>query len=298
VPPRRKGTSMALDTENLARFRGANLVSQDGDKIGKIDEIYLDDRTGQPEWALVNMGLFGSNANFVPLSNATVSGDNISVPFSKDKVKDAPNMAADGHLSEDEERELYRYYELDYDTGYDQASYFDETRTDVEPAYTGPTTGYTDTTTTGYTDTGVTDRAEGAVGRDVSGPTTDDAMTLSEEQVRVGTERRERGRARLRKYIVTENVTETVPVSREEVRLEREPITDANRDAAYAGPELSEEEHEVTLTEEVPVVDKDVVATERVRLDKDVVTDEEQVSEEVRREEVDLDEGTTRSDRF
>ena len=119
-------------------------------------------------------------------------------------------------------------------------------------------------------------------------------MTISEERVNVGTATQETGRARLRKYVVTENVTETVPVSHEEVRIEREPITDANRGAAEAGPAISEEEHEVVLHGEVPVVDKDVEAVERVRLDKETVTEQETVSDEVRKERVDLDEdGTT-----
>jgi uncharacterized protein (TIGR02271 family) len=111
-------------------------------------------------------------------------------------------------------------------------------------------------------------------------------MTLSEERLRVGTERHEAGRARLRKYVVTEERTVTVPVTREEVRLEREPVTDANRDDALSGPELTESEHEVVLTEERPVVEKETVPVERVRLSTDTVEDEARVSEEVRHEEV------------
>ena len=84
-------------------------------------------------------------------------------------------------------------------------------------------------------------------------------MTRSEEQLRVGTETREAGRARLRKHVVTEQQKVTVPVSREEVRVEREPITDANRGDAYDGPAISEEEHEVTLRAERPVVDNEAV---------------------------------------
>ena len=111
-------------------------------------------------------------------------------------------------------------------------------------------------------------------------------MTRSEEEVRVGTTRRETGRARLRKYVVTENVTETVPVQREEVRVEREPITDANRDAALSGGDITEEEHEVTLHAEEPVVEKRTVPKERVRMNRDTVTDEETISEQVRKERI------------
>ena len=114
-------------------------------------------------------------------------------------------------------------------------------------------------------------------------------MTLSEERLRVGTQTQEAGRARLRKYVVTENVTETVPVSREEVRIEREPITEANRDQAMSGPAISEEEHEVVLREERPVVEKEAVPVERVRLDTETVTDQVTVNEEVRKEQIDTD---------
>jgi uncharacterized protein (TIGR02271 family) len=114
-------------------------------------------------------------------------------------------------------------------------------------------------------------------------------MTRSEEELRVGSERRERGRARLKKYVVTEEVTQTVPVQREEVRVEREPVTERNVEAATSGPDISEAEHEVTLHEEQPVVEKRTVPKERVRMDKEAVTDERQVSEEVRKERIDVE---------
>ena len=117
-------------------------------------------------------------------------------------------------------------------------------------------------------------------------------MTRSEEELRVGTAKRESGRARLVKHVVTEDVTQTVPVSREEVRVEREPITDANRGDATAGGEITSEEHEVVLHEEEVVVDKQAVPKERVRLDKDVVTDEQQVSETLQKEQIET-EGVT-----
>jgi uncharacterized protein (TIGR02271 family) len=113
-------------------------------------------------------------------------------------------------------------------------------------------------------------------------------MTRSEERLNVGTRKEEVGRARLRKYVVNENVTETVPVSREEVRIEREPITDANVGKAMDGPAISEEEHEVTLHAERPVVEKEAVPVERVRLDKDTVTEHETVNEGVRKEQIDV----------
>ncbi len=139
----------------------------------------------------------------------------------------------------------------------------------------------------------------GGPGQDTSGPNTDKAMTRSEEQMHVGTRSEEVGRARLRKYVVTEQQTQTVPVSHEEVRIEREPITDDNRGAATDGPAISEEEHEVVLHAERPVVEKEAVPVERVKLGTETVRDEETVSEEVRKEQVETHDGpgTPKSDR-
>lgn len=252
-----------INTENLSALTtaGGNVIGSDGSKIGSIGQIYADDDTSEPTWVTVKTGLFGTHESFVPLDAATQDGNDVVVPYTKDKVKDAPRVAPDGHLEPAEEDQLYTYYERS------------------GAAYTG-----TDRTTTEREAT-----ARGAVGHDTSGPTTDDAMTRSEEQLHVGTRKEEAGRARLRKYVVTENVTTTVPVQREEVRLEREPITDANRGDAMAGPAISEEEHEVILHEERPVIEKETVPVERVRLDKETVTEQHTVTEEVRKENIELD---------
>ncbi|HEV2929360.1 MAG TPA: YsnF/AvaK domain-containing protein [Propionibacteriaceae bacterium] len=261
------------DLDTVRAWQDRVMVDADGGKIGNIESIYVDDQTGEPEWALVHTGLFGTKSTFVPLAQATPAGDQIQVPYQKQLVKDAPGIDPDQHLSESEEQQLWRHYGLEY----------------------GTTSGYEDRDGDGVYD----EVQDTAVGRDTSGPTTDDAMTRSEEELQVGTETRERGRARLRKYVTTETQQVTVPVQREEVRVEREPITDANLDAATSGPAISEEEHEVTLREEEVVVDKRAVPKERVRLDKDTVTDERQVAEEVRKEqiEVDGDQSTYRDDR-
>lgn len=246
---------MALTREDIATWRGRDLVASDGSKLGRIEEIYLDTETNEPEWALVHTGLFGTKQTFVPVRNASPDDDRLRVPYDKSKIKDAPSIEPDGELSRSEEAQLYRHYGLNYS----------ETRSDAPP-----------------------------VGEDISGPETDDAMTRSEEELRVGTRERESGRVRLRKYIVTDEVQQTVPVKREEIRVDREPITDENRDRAYSGGDLTEEEHEVTLHTEEPVVEKRTVPKERVRLDKDVEVDESTVSEEVRREEIDVDDAPSR----
>jgi uncharacterized protein (TIGR02271 family) len=261
-----------IGTDTISRVIGQDVYDESGDKIGSASEVYLDDETGQPEWVTVRTGLFGTKESFVPIRNADLTDDGVRVPVSKTQVKDAPKIDTDGHLSPEEEQELYRYYGMG--TGMDAGT---------------QTAGYetTGTQTAGYETTGTETR--GTVGHDTSGPTTDDAMTLSEERLNVGTRSEEVGRARLRKYVVTENVTETVPVSREEVRIEREPITDANIGNALDGPAISEEEHEVTLHAERPVVEKEAVPVERVRLDKTTVTEEAQVTEGLRKEEIEVD---------
>ncbi|RBY79039.1 photosystem reaction center subunit H [Blastococcus sp. TF02-09] len=254
-----------ITEQQLSTVIGSTAHGTDG-KIGTVGEVYLDDETGRPEWATVHTGLFGTKESFVPLAEADLSGSDLRLPYDKDKVKNAPQIDTDGHLSPEEEAELYRYYGIG----------------------SGTETAYTDTTTTDRTNT------HGTVGHDTSGPTTDNAMTRSEEQLRVGTERVEAGRVRLRKYVVTENVTQTVPVSHEEIRVEREPITDANVGNALDGPAISEEEHEVVLHAERPVVAKEAVPVERVRLDTQTVTEQETINETVRKEQIELDDETTR----
>jgi uncharacterized protein (TIGR02271 family) len=253
------------------------MVDPAGDKLGTVDAIYLDDETGQPEWATVTSGLFTAKTAFVPLAQAQDTGDSVQVPYDKQQVKNAPTMEPDGQLSQDEEAELYRHYGLDYsDHRSDSGLPAGTTGQGIDPHDRDRDSVYDDVPDT-------------AVGHDTSGPTTDDAMTRSEEELSVGTETRERGRARLRKHVTTEQQTVTVPVQREELRVEREPITDANLDAATSGPAISEEEHEVTLHEEEVMVDKRAVPKERVRLDTETVTDERQISEEVRKEQIQVD---------
>ncbi|WP_104167613.1 DUF2382 domain-containing protein [Arthrobacter sp. SX1312] len=270
---------------------GGNVLGSDGEKIGSIGQVYLDDQTGEPSWVTAKTGLFGTSESFIPLQGADVEGHDVRVPYSKHQVKDAPRIESDGNLSPEEEDRLYRHYEI----GGGTSNYTDTTRTTTGTGTAGLNDRDVDLDTSGRR-ADLTDTDRGTVGHDTSGPTTDDAMTRSEEQLRVGTESREAGRARMRKYVVTENVTKTVPVSREEVRVEREPITDANRGDALDGPAISEEEHEVTLHAERPVVEKEAVPVERVRLDKETVTTNETVSEEVRKEQIDVDgdEGTRR----
>ena len=234
------------------QYIGRNAVDLEGNKVGQIGQVYLDDRTGQPLWVTVSTGLFGNRQSFAPIAGSAFDGDDVRLAVSKDTIKDAPNVDDAEHINGDEQNALYDY----------------------------------------YGDTVTSRGTAGTVGQDQSAADTsagtgDEAMTRSEERLSVGQETVEAGLARLRKYVVTENVTRTVPVSHEEVRLEREPITEANRDAAVSGEPISEDEHEVTLRAERPVVEKETVPVERVRLATDTVTEDAQVSDSVRKEQID-----------
>lgn len=240
-----------LEQNQIDQVSGSDAYGSDGKKLGKVGEVYLDDQTGKPTWMTVNTGTFGTNESFIPLGDASLSGGRLKVPYDTDKVKGAPNVSADGHLSPQEEQALYSYYGM----GYDASST-----------------------------------------NDTSGQVTDDAMTRSEEQVRVGTQSEQVGTARLRKYVVSEQVSTTVPVRKEKAVIQTEPITDANIDEATAGAEIGESEHEVQLMEETPVVEKTTKPVERVRLGTEVVTENQTVTEDVRKEQVEVEGDVNRDD--
>ena len=229
---------------------GHDVVDPSGDKIGEIEDIYLDEQTNQPEWLAVRTGLFGRRVSFIPLAEAQPSGEDVVVPYAKEQVKDAPNAEPDGLLSEQEEAALYEHYGLPYSDA--------------------------------PSDPGLPARGTATAG-------SDDAMTRSEEELRVGKTSREAGRARLRKWVETERVSTTVPVAHEEVRVEREPITEANVDQALAGAEITEAVHEVPLMEEEAVAAKETVPKERIRLEKDTVTEEAEVGADLRKERIEAE---------
>jgi uncharacterized protein (TIGR02271 family) len=256
--------------DDAQQYIDRTAVDLEGNKIGKIGQVYLDDRTGDPLWVTVTTGLFGTKQSFAPISGSRFDGEDVRLAVSKDTIRDAPNVDNDEHISGTEQDALYKYYGYAGDQAAEQAGFADRDQA-----------GYAQDAA----DTAITETARDTADHRSAG--TDDAMTRSEERLNVGKETVEAGRARLRKYVVTENVTRTVPVSHEEVRVEREPITDANRDAAVSGEPISEEEHEVTLQAERPVVEKEAVPVERVRLATDTVTQDTQVSESVRKEQID-----------
>lgn len=221
-----------------------------GQKIGEVRHVYIDDVTGRPEWLGVHTGMFGSRETFVPTQSADIVSDHIEIGYDKNQVKDAPSVEVDEGGHLSPEEEGKLYRYYHLDRSQGTAE---------------PTTGR-------------------GTGREH-----DEAMTRSEERLRVGTEKYETGRARLRKYVVTEEQQVSVPVSHEEVRVEREPITEENLEQAMSGPEITESEHEVTLHAERPVVHKETTPVERVRMTKEEVSEEQTVSGEVRKERIDVE---------
>jgi uncharacterized protein (TIGR02271 family) len=226
-------------------WRGRTILDARGERIGRIDQVYLDLETDQPEWALVDRGLFCRGSTFVPVGSARPAGEDVQVQVAKAEVKSAPVMEGYAALSPEEEAELLRHYGVENPEA---------------PPSAAPT------------GTGATDAVSGG-----------GAMTRSEEELHVRTVSRPRTRVRLRKYVVTEMVTKTVPVRHEEVRLEREPIADTDPPE----PMSPEGAHEVVLHEEQLVIEKRVVPTERVRMVKETTVEERTVTDALRKEQID-----------
>lgn len=233
------------DLSSLLDHR-SRVVTDQGDKVGSIGEVYLHDSTDEPVWVTVHTGLFGTKESFVPLRGAAVKGDQLVVGYPRDLIKHAPSVDRDGHLSPEEETALYRHYDLAGPASSDSsASAMEERDDDGEPW-----------------------------------------MMRSEERLRIGTERYEAARVRLRKYVVTEQATTTVPLRKEELRIEVEPITRAAGGGSDGEVPFQEQSVEVVLREELAVVSKETVPVERVRLDKATVTGRTTVREQVRKERI------------
>jgi PRC-barrel domain len=287
--------------ETVRGWRGRVMVDRDRDKIGEVVDIYLDNETDRPEWAVVRTGLFGLRSTFVPLAEAREVGDELQVPHQRLQVKQAPNIEPDGQLSAAEEAELYRHYGLDYDSvtldsgapagqalgeaagqtdepeGGDQAG---ATATEVpEPASTAagglvdtgldgePGTPTPETGSSGLVrepDTGLMESEAGrrgardelsatgggqpvapvgqdrlSAGEGVSRPFVYETPGRSESGA--GPHWRQPGQVRLRRYLVTEVVTDTEAGQRHEVRVQSEPVSDAEGDAVLPAPDRQNE---------------------------------------------------------
>jgi len=291
---------MAIDIDDPRRLKKAAVIGGDGKKLGTVSAVYYDNDTDEPAWVAVRTGLFGLDVSLVPLAAAQLRGEELHVPFDKERLRTAPHHDPGLELTPQDEMDLFGHYGLPYGAQHTPA-----------PSGTGTAAGPAEpVVTAGPEAGGVTPTAAGVTGtrpsQDMSGPTAGDAMTRSEEQLRVRTESRAVGRVRLRKHLVTEYQQVTVPVRREEIRVEREPVdgpsTDAGHQtgaasssavggvgAAVSGQADGDEAVEVVLHAERPVVRTETVPVERVRVGKRAVTEHETVDGEVRKERIELD---------
>lgn len=282
-----------LSERELAAAIGSTAYGPDGEKIGTVEHFFTDDRTGAPTWVAVSTGLFGTRRSVVPATEASFSEGAVRLPVTREAVRTAPAVS-DEHLDPEAEVLLRQHYGLA--TGPSQVGTADDGTADVGTADVG-------TADVGTAPAGDEARApspaphadlRGAAGTAAGGePTTaDGAMTRSEERLRISTERVPAKRVRVVKYVVTEQVQVTVPIRREEIRIEEIPLEEdapAPAGALDAGgtgglPET------IVLHAERPVVATEVVAVERVRLRTEWVQEQVQVHDRVRREQVDVDE--------
>ncbi|CCG01063.1 PRC and DUF2382 domain-containing protein [Blastococcus saxobsidens] len=273
-----------LSEREVAAAIGSTAYGDGGDKLGTVESFFVDDRTGEPTWVAVTTGLFGTRHSVVPAAEATWDDGALRLPVSAEAVKSAPAMSGN-HLEPGEEAELRRHYGIT-----------DGGRADADttaPVADAPLAGPTDTVAV----PAVAPVPPPAAGTATAGET-DGAMTRSEERLRVGTERVIARRVRLVKYVVTEEMQVTVPIRREEVRLEEIPLGDADPAGdAVGGESLVAADAasgglpgEIVLHSERPVITVEVVPVERVRVRTEIVQGQETVTEQVEREQITVDE--------
>jgi len=239
-----------MTMNELTSAQGRAVYSTDGEKLGSVEEIFVDEETNEPEWIGLGTGFFGKKRVVIPVQGADMREDGVYVPYSKDQVKATPDIDSD-EISQETEARLYEHYGLSYS----------ERRSDTGLPEGAP---------------GGTQAPRGTAG--------EADVVRTEEELRVGKRETEAGRARLRKWVETEPVEADVELQRETARVTREPI-----EQPVSGAEIGEQEVEVPLRQEEPVVQKETVAKERIGLEKDVETERQTVAEEVRKERVDVE---------
>ena len=273
------------------QFAGYKVYDRDGDKIGKVDDLFLDEGDDL-EYVGVKMGFFGLSSTLIPVDAVRVeeSQQALYVEAEKEHVKDGPRFDDDNEITPEFERQVRDYYGLgavEGDRGSYGGYYGDEDREEAGRVGPGMTLG--DTESGRFEGHGL---EEEGVGRDDDRSDLEDEDELrvkrSEEELRAGVREREAGQVNVRKRVRTEREQVRVPRRREEVSVDRVPV---DREASES--EIGEDEVSVPVVEEEVVVEKRPVVKEEVRVRKDVVEDEEVVEEDVRKEEVDIDDGTT-----
>ncbi|MGY1807547.1 YsnF/AvaK domain-containing protein [Blastococcus sp. SYSU D00669] len=280
---------MLTDREVSAAV-GTTAYDAHGGKIGTVEHFYVDDRSGTPSWVAVITGLFGTRTSIVPVQSATFADGRLVLPVTQESVRSAPDVGTGGHLSPDDESQLRRHYGLDV-AGVGEPAWTNSD-TGLTPAGAGPADDV------GETRAGIAPEPATAPGTapapaPTAAPAPDGGMIRSEERLRVSTEQVAATRVRLVKYVVTEEVQITVPVRREEIRIEEVPLDGAEPgpgeslvDVPATGGGLPDE---IVLHTERPVVSVEVVPTERVRLRTELVQGQEQVTGQVQREQIVVD---------
>ena len=277
--------------KNIKDLFDATAYDKAGEKLGSVKEVFVDEQTGQPTFVEVNHGLFGMNSSLVPLRGHDFNGDELKLAFSKDRIEGAPDFDSDKPLTPEAQADIFKHYNLE--NAQDVTTYRDEragTTTGAGAAGAGVAGAGVagagahandETVTTERTAT--TDRAaatDTTAGHNLTD--NDNELIRSEERLDVNKERVATGEARLRKYVVTDTETVEVPVEREEVRVERTPISEA--DAANFNGTIGDNdtaEASVTLHEERVNVDKKTVPVEKVNLSKETIQDTESHTEEL-----------------
>ena len=280
------------DFNRIEDLANATAYDVNGDKVGSVQDVYVNDTSGQPDFISVNHGLFGTGTSIVPLRGHSLRDGDLHLAFPKDRIEDAPDLDDNGHLTTNDQDALYRHYAL---TEVQDVTTYETGAAPVDGAVDAGTAGAAGAGAAGVgaaaaglgaADAGYADGVAGTADAGVAG-TDSDELIRSEEQLNVSKDRVESGEVHLRKYVVTETETVEVPVEREEVRIVREPITEADR-AAHTGA-IGEAEASVTLHEDQVTVTKESVPVEKVSLETETVRDTETVSEEVRKERFETD---------
>lgn len=277
--------------KNIKDLFNATAYDKTGDKLGSVKEVFVDEQSGQPTFVEVNHGLFGMNSSLVPLRGHDFTGDELKLAFSKDRIENAPEFDSDKPLTPEAQADIFKHYDLE--NAQDVTTYRDERDERAGVAGAGVAgagvagAGAHAKEETAATDRVDTDRAT-ATGNGVSN--NEGEVIRSEERLDVNKERVATGEARLRKYVVTDTETVEVPVEREEVRVERTPISEADA-ANYTGTigDNGAEEASVTLHEERVNVEKKTVPVEKVNLSKETIKDTETHTEDLRKEQIDTD---------
>jgi stress response protein YsnF len=265
-----------LTEREVSAAVGSTAYDAEGGKLGTVEHFFVDDRTGTPSWVAVTTGLFGSRTSLVPVQSATLAEGRLVLPVTKDAVRSSPEVGDGGHLSPDDEARLRRHYGLEVaGTG--------------QPAWTADGTGLTPAGAGPDDDEEPTGRH--AAPENAAPVNADGGMVRSEEQLRVGTEQAAATRVRVVKYVVTEEVQLTVPIRREEIRVEEVPLdaVDEPGESLVSAPADGGLPDEIVLHTERPVVSVEVVPTERVRLRTDLVEGQETVTRRVQREQIVVD---------